>query len=159
MPGKKYKIIPCMIVGALLLLVSSGFPARATASEEKAVRAVLDQIFDAMRAGDSGPLKTLILPDAPLDRIMPGKPLHHGDLSKWTAWVDGLQPGQADEQIFDVKINVEGALASAWAPFTIALDGELKSCGVNHFTLVKLDDAWKVSALIDTHTPEKCPTK
>jgi hypothetical protein len=55
-----------------------------------------------------------------------------------------------------VEINVEGPLAVAWAPFTIAINGELKSCGVNQFTLVKHTDGWKVAYLIDTHTPEKC---
>jgi hypothetical protein len=55
-----------------------------------------------------------------------------------------------------VKIHVEGPLAVAWAPFTIAIDGEFKSCGVNQFTLVKYADGWKVAYLIDTHTPEKC---
>ena len=63
------------------------------------------------------------------------------------------------QQILDVRINVEGPLATAWAPFTIALDGEMKPCGVNHFTLMKIASDWKVAYLIDTHTPDKCPVK
>lgn len=125
-------------------------------SPKEAVQAVLDQLFDAMRAGDEETLKTIILPEAPLDRITPGQPIEHGSASDWIDWVATLSPGQADEQIFDVKINIEGPLATAWAPFTIAIDGQLKSCGVNHFTLVNVEGSWKVAYLIDTHTPEKC---
>ena len=147
-------IISLMIFGA-----SSGVGITQTTSSEDAVRAVLDQVFDAMRAGDGKKLSSIILPDALLDRITPGKALHHGKVSEWIEWVDSLKPGQADEQIFDVRINVEGPLATAWAPFTIALDGEMKSCGVNHFTLVKIANDWKVAYLIDTHTPDKCPVK
>ena len=148
---------------ALLLLTFLGMSlavqAQEAGSEKAAVRAVVDQIFDAMRAGDSETISALILPEALLDRISPNKPIEHGVVSDWTNWVGTLKPGQADEQIFDVTINVEGPLATVWAPFTIAIDGVMKSCGVNHFTLVKVAEGWKVAYLIDTHTPEKCPIK
>lgn len=140
-----------------LFAVGPAVQADEMASEADAVRAVVDQIFDAMRAGDSETLSSLILPEAPLDRISPDKPIEHGVVSDWTNWVGTLKPGQADEQVFDVIINVEGPLATVWAPFTIAIDGVMKSCGVNHFTFVKVAEGWKVAYLIDTHTPEKCP--
>ncbi len=143
----------------IILTVSSGPAVSQNVSPEQSVRAVLDKVFDAMRAGDSETLAAILLPEAPLDRIAPNQPVHHGTAADWIGWVDTLKPGQADEQIFDVVINVEGPLATAWAPFTIAIDGEMKSCGVNHFTLVKMDGTWKIAYLIDTHTPEKCPTK
>ncbi len=149
-------MIQKLITLLMIMAMSSVAYATEAVLPEKDVRLVLDQIFDAMRAGDSATLKTLILPEALLDRIAPNKPVHHGTASDWIGWVDTLKPGQADEQIFDVVINVEGPLATAWAPFTIAIDGVLKSCGVNHFTLVKMDGGWKVAYLIDTHTPEKC---
>lgn len=145
----------------LFMMMATPFFAQAQGSitEKAAVQAVLDQVFNAMRAGDDEALKNLLLPDTNLDRISPDKPIERGDSSGWISWVGTLKPGQADEQIFDVKIHVEGPLAVAWAPFTIAIDGELKSCGVNQFTLVKHADGWKVAYLIDTHTPEKCIAK
>lgn len=145
-----------LIVLIMMTALSSPAFAAASYTEKAAVHAVLDKVFDAMRAGDDETLKSLILPDTDLDRMTPGQPVSRGQLSDWIDWVATLSPGQADEQIFDVVINVEGPLATAWAPFTIAIDGELKSCGVNHFTLVKHEDGWKVAYLIDTHTPEKC---
>ena len=143
----------------MMLLVGLNSYAAGTAQEKAEVRQILDQVFDAMRAGDDETLKTLLLPDTPLDRISPDKPVERGDSSGWIGWVSTLKPGQADEQIFDVEIHVEGPLAVAWAPFTIAIDGELKSCGVNQFTLVKHAQEWKVAYLIDTHTPDKCLPK
>ncbi len=143
----------------VVLCTCSGVNVAQAASPEEAVRAILDEVFDAMRAGDDEKLKTLILPDTSLDRISPNKAVERGEASGWIGWVGTLNPGQADEQIFDVEIKIEGPLATAWAPFTIAIDGELKSCGVNHFTLIKSEESWKVAYLIDTHTPEKCLPK
>lgn len=150
------KIINTIFV-ALFIMASTPVAYAQDGDEAKAVRQVVDQIFDAMRAGDAETINKLVLPETSLDRIMAGKPLNHGQLSDWVNWVATLKPGQADEQIFDVVVQVEGPLATVWAPFTIAIDGVMKSCGVNHFTLVKLEDGWKVAYLIDTHTPEKCP--
>ena len=128
-----YKIIIAMIILTTGALSACTAPADQETAE---VRAVLDQVFDAMRAGDDESLKTLILEDTSLDRITPGAPVERANSSGWINWVSTLEPGQADEQIFDVEIHVEGPLAVAWAPFTIAIDGELKSCGVNQFTQV-----------------------
>jgi ketosteroid isomerase-like protein len=146
-----------LLISLAFLGMSNATQAEEIVSDAVAVRAVVDQIFDAMRSGDSATIIALILPEAALDRISPNKPIEHGVVSDWTNWVATLKPGQADEQIFDVTINVEGPLATVWAPFTIAIDGVMKSCGINHFTLVKTDGGWKVAYLIDTHTPEKCP--
>lgn len=150
------KIIKTILVALFLIAPSSMAYSQDSGAEAKAVRHVVDQIFDAMRAGDAETIKTLVLPETPLDRIKAGQPVDHGQLADWVNWVATLKPGQADEQIFDVVVQVEGPLATVWAPFTIAINGEIKSCGVNHFTLVKLEDGWKVAYLIDTHTPEKC---
>ncbi|MDG1997138.1 MAG: nuclear transport factor 2 family protein [Emcibacteraceae bacterium] len=145
-----------LVLITLMMLVPFTAHADGSMTEKAAVHKVLDQVFDAMRAGDDETLKNLLLPDTNLDRISPEKTIERDNASGWISWVGSLKPGQADEQIFDVKIHVEGPLAVAWAPFTIAIDGELKSCGVNQFTLVKHADDWKVAYLIDTHTPEKC---
>ncbi len=149
------KALQAVIILAMLFAATIS-QAAGTAEEKAEVRAILDQVFDAMRAGDDETLKMLLLPDTSLDRISLDKPVTRGDSAGWIGWVATLEPGQADEQIFDVEIHVEGPLAVAWAPFTIAIDGELRSCGVNQFTLVKHADGWKVAYLIDTHTPEKC---
>lgn len=149
------KILKVFILLGTIIIASNSFAA--TSAEEAAeVRAILDKVFDAMRAGDDETLRTLLLPDTKLDRIAPDEPVSRGDASGWIEWVSTLSPGQADEQIFDVELHVEGPLAVAWAPFTIAINGKPTSCGVNQFTLVKHTDGWKVANLIDTHTPEKC---
>ncbi len=149
------KFLSLLMIPVMMMTSSNAFAA-GTPQEKAQVRAILDAVFDAMRAGDADTLKSLLLPDTSLDRISPDAPVERGDASGWIGWVGTLNPGQADEQIFDVEIHVEGPLAVAWAPFTIAIDGELRSCGVNQFTLVKQEGAWKVAYLIDTHTPEKC---
>ena len=150
------KFIQAITLSLMLLCAGGAAYADETRTQEDEVRSVIGHIFDAMRAGDGAALTAIMLPDAPLDRIAPDKPIRRGKVSDWIEWVETLEPGQADEQVFDVDIKIEGPLATAWAPFTIAIDGVLKSCGVNHFIFVKTGQGWKVAYLIDTHTPDKC---
>lgn len=71
----------------------------------------------------------------------------------WQDWVATLEVGQAEEELFDVEVEQYGKLASVWAPFVIRIDGELRGCGVNQFTMADVgeDDApeWRIVAGID----------
>ncbi|KAH6643378.1 hypothetical protein BKA67DRAFT_665192 [Truncatella angustata] len=48
-------------------------------------------------------------------------------------------------------IWVHDRLAAVWSGFSVNVDGRTKSSGVCAFTLVKLDDGWKIAAIADTH--------
>ena len=56
---------------------------------------------------------------------------------------------QWDERIYDVKIQVDGPLATAWTPYKFYFGENFSHCGVNAFTLIKTDDGWKISGITD----------
>ena len=55
-----------------------------------------------------------------------------------------------DEQIWDLEIQIDGRLATAWMKFAFFLGGEFSHCGVNAMMLFKDSDGWRIFALADT---------
>ena len=118
---------------------------------------VVTKLFDAMRAGDGNSIRALVLPEARLDRLRKDGSLHQGTFEKWAAWVDTLSPGQADEQVFGVRVlQASDDLATVWAPFQVSFDGEMVGCGVNQFTMAREASGWRVLYGIDQPTGEEC---
>lgn len=139
-----------------------GFTALATSTVAHAASTpedVVDELFDAMRAGDGATLRALVVADARLDRLQPDGSLRQGTFERWISWVDQQNEGDADEQIFGVQtLSKSAGLATVWAPFTIRYKGELVGCGVNQFTLGKTSDGWRVLYGIDMPSTEDCAT-
>jgi hypothetical protein len=64
-------------------------------------------------------------------------------------WLGGLRSQTTAtrfrEPLTGVRVNVEdGRLAFLRADFTVVIDGQVRSHGVDYFTLVKDGDAWKI---------------
>ena len=121
---------------------------------------VVYALFDAMRAGDGTAARDLIhQPDSSaLNRMQADGTLRTGAFERWTNWLDEQEQGDADEQIFAVEAQEFGTLATVWAPFTLHYKDELVGCGVNMFTLGRIDDRWKIIAGIDTQADTPCET-
>ncbi len=119
----------------------------------------VDELFDAMRAGNGDALRALVVADARLDRLQPDGNLRQGSFERWISWVDQQEEGDADEKIFGVQtLSKSAELATVWAPFTITYKGELVGCGVNQFTLGKTADGWRVLYGIDMPSEADCNT-
>jgi hypothetical protein len=58
-----------------------------------------------------------------------------------------------EEKIFDVEVRVCGDLGFAWTPFTVEVDGVVKSQGVNIFMMGRDHGSWKAVGLCDTSKP------
>jgi hypothetical protein len=111
---------------------------------------VIDTLFDGMREGNGEKMTALVVDDARLDRLKPDGSLQQGDFTRWIEWAGKQTAGDADEQIFGVRV-LQGSpeLATVWAPFVINYKGEQVGCGVNQFTLGKTSGGWKILYGID----------
>ncbi|MEM9600032.1 MAG: hypothetical protein AAF926_03330, partial [Pseudomonadota bacterium] len=102
----------------------------------------------AMYRGDTAMADAVFAPDGELNRLSASGEIRRGARQGWQDWVGTLEVGQAREDLFDIKVEQFGRLATVWAPFTISIDGELRGCGVNSFTMVDMgeDDApeWRI---------------
>lgn len=125
-----------------------------------AVKAVVTELFDAMRAGDSAAAARLFAPGARLERPVEGESgteLRVVPVDAFLGSIAGAGPGRLDEMIWDVEVRVDGKLATAWMPYLFYLDGALHHCGVNAFRLYRTAGGWKIFGIADTSRTEGCP--
>lgn len=55
-----------------------------------------------------------------------------------------------EERLLNFKVEENGPLAVVNTAYEFYYNGNFSHCGVNNFTLVKLEDQWKIVHLIDT---------
>ena len=145
-------------LGCLLLLATTAAAQPPVtpdgAGEKAAVRAVIDHLFDGMRAGDSTAVRATFAPSIRLMTV--ATPASEGPLVRETpadqfvAAVGAPHDAVWDERIWDVAIRRDGPLASAWVPYAFYLGSEVSHCGANAFQLVRLEGAWKIVQITDT---------
>ena len=139
----------------LLLLSACAAPPAAEVEhpETAAVRAAIQQIFDGMRTKDSAMVSARLAEGVVLHRAgeRDGVPaLSASEAEGWLASIAQEREEILDEQIWDIEIEVDGRLATAWMKFAFFFGGEFSHCGVNAMMLFKDTDGWKIFALADT---------
>lgn len=128
-------------------------------SDQMAVRATVDALFDAMRAGSGEGVRAVFMDEA---RLMStgsrqGEPfIRETPIDQFVGAVDYAEEGSWDERIWNVMIHISGNLATAWTPYAFYHDGALSHCGVNAFQMTRTADGWKILQLTDTRQREGC---
>jgi len=142
-----------------LAVLVGAVPALAVAqTEEDDVRAAIEQVFDGMRTKDSAMVSARLADGVVLHRAgeRDGAPVLSASAAQ--GWLNSIaQPRDEvlDEQIWDLEIQVDGRLATAWMKFAFFFGGEFSHCGVNAMMLFKDTDGWKIFALADTSRRDK----
>ncbi|MEO0953327.1 MAG: hypothetical protein AAFY44_18720, partial [Pseudomonadota bacterium] len=54
------------------------------------------------------------------------------------------------------QVKADGPVAMVWTEFGFYLDGELTHCGVNIFTLTRLEGEWKIATITYSHIEDAC---
>lgn len=144
-----------VLAGATL---AGAFSASAQATtDEEAVLAVVQKFFDTMSTRDvEGALETL---------IVEGQFVSISDAEGATArttplatYVDRLGSGTSlqEERLWDPVVMVHGRIAVVWTPYDFHNDGDLSHCGVDAFSLLKTDQAWRIVGVTYTVEPMGC---
>ncbi|NDF99329.1 MAG: hypothetical protein EB101_10490 [Chitinophagia bacterium] len=103
--------------------------------EEVAVKVVIQRLFDGMRAGDSVAILSVFTPKAIMQTIT----------------IDKEGKTTIQEDAVTNFVSSIGRL-----PKGAAFNGKFSHCGVNSFTLVKLNGEWKINYVIDTRRKQNC---
>lgn len=145
-------------LSAILLLFTTSVFAQST--DEEAIEAVVTTLFDGMRAGDSTMVASTFLNDAVMQTVQlnrEGEVVRSvGSLSGFKNAVGTPHPDVWDEQITSVDIRIDGNLASVWTPYKFFVGDQFSHCGVNSFQMVKLNNEWKITYIIDTRRRDNC---
>lgn len=144
----------------LLSVLSAHFAVGQDTTDYPAVRAVVQQLFDGMRNGDSSMVRSAFAADAVLFSTFTDKKgvpyVETSSINDFVAAVGTPREEKWDERIHDVAIRTDDGLAQVWAPYVFYLDGKRLHCGVNSFQLVHTTNGWKIQALTDSRRKEPC---
>lgn len=127
-------------------------PAQTT---EDAVTAAVHRLFDGMRAGDTAMMQSVMHPEARLMRagsdsvdVLP--------FSDLITSVGNRTGDPLDEQIWDVKVNIDDPLATLWTKYVFYVGDTFSHCGVDAFQLANILGEWKIIHVTDTQQTENC---
>ena len=128
---------------------------------EDSVKAVVNQLFTAMRNVDGAMLMDAFADSAVLQTIARRRSdgtifIRNEKVSDFEKSISRAKKDSLDERIVFESIKLDGPLASVWTPYKFYYAGKFSHCGVNSFQLVRLNGRWKIQYLIDTRRQQGC---
>ena len=150
---KSILYIICMLFTMQTTLIAQTTNTAPSASSEKEVKQVIQNMFHAMLQADTTLLRTCFS-DKVIFQTIVNKP--EGALVNTMSINDFIQsigkqlPNALDERIEFGAIQVDPLMATVWTPYTFYLKGQYSHKGINSFQLVKFKEGWKIQYLIDT---------
>jgi hypothetical protein len=144
-----------------MALLLCAHPVRAQqAPEEKAILSVVKQLFDGMRRSDSAMIRSTLHPGALLATAVVRLDKAGVEFDTVDAFLKAVAtPHDSvwDERIRNPIVHQDGTLAVVWAEYRFYVGSRFNHCGVDTFTLARVNDAWKVVSLVDTRRRQPCP--
>ena len=128
-------------------------------SQETQVMEAVQQVFDGMRAADPAMVATVFAENARFAVVRSRDGLSEISTPPVAEWIGaiGESGGSWDEQVYEVDIQIDENISSAWVPYTFYLEGVISHCGVNSIELLLNGDHWEITQLSDTRRSEDCP--
>jgi cyanophycinase len=138
--------------------VVEGTPLPPSAADERAVTAVVQRLFDAMRAADSAAVRRLFHADARLfiPTMREGRPVV--TVRGVHEFVTSIASStlRLDERFRDAEIRVDGNLATVWTPYEFYRGEEFSHCGIDAFQLARVAEGWTITQISYTTRTEGC---
>ena len=133
---------------------ASAQPSYNTQPPEDAVRAVVTELFDAMRAGDSTRVRSVFHEEARLHSSFSreGVPMVGGGDSAdgFVSAVGTPHDAVWDERVEEIHVRVDEGLATAWMDYRFFIGETFSHCGVNAIQLVLTEEGWMMLNIVDT---------
>ena len=129
-------------------------------SAEDSVKAVVNQLFAAMKGANAAMLKETLADSAVLQTIRRKQDgtffVQDEKVSDFVEQIGKAKKDSLDERITFETVKIDGPLAIAWTPYKFYYAGNFSHCGVNSFQLVRINGRWKIQFLIDTRRKQGC---
>ncbi len=129
-------------------------------SAEDSVKAVVNQLFAAMKGANAAMLKEAFADSAVLQTIRRKQDgtffVQDEKVSDFVEQIGKAKKDSLDERITFETVKIDGPLAIAWTPYKFYYAGNFSQCGVNSFQLVRINGRWKIQFLIDTRRRQGC---
>ncbi|WP_207432773.1 nuclear transport factor 2 family protein [Sabulibacter ruber] len=153
----------CLCLSATTFSQSRKTAKTTVSPDDKAVEAAVVRFFDGMRAGDSTMARSVLAPNARLFSVSAdktGKVLpRETPMNKFVEMIAQPHPQVLDERIWDVKVSIDGDLATLWCEYAFYIGDTFSHCGVDAFQLYRSPEGWKIFVISDTRRKENCDLK
>jgi len=136
-----------------LLSISSIEFTQADSTRISEVEAVINQLFEGMRLGDSTLVQEVFHSEAKAYTSYEKEDafhLHEGSVDEFVKAVGTPHDKVWNERISNLVIQVDDGLAHAWMDYSFYLDEEFSHKGINSMVLVEVDGEWKIIHIADT---------
>jgi len=146
----------------LILLTATIFISTITKAQspEDSVKAVVNQLFAAMKEANAAMLKEAFADSAVLQTIRRKQDgtffVQDEKVNDFVEQIGKAKKDSLDERIIFETVKIDGPLAIAWTPYRFYYAGNFSHCGVNSFQLVRINGRWKIQFLIDTRRRQGC---
>lgn len=150
-----------IILLPLVLVISISY-GQTEERDEKAVTEVINRLFTAMQKNDTIMLKSVFGPDVTMATVSTNKEgkqvlQRSAGISDFVKVIAKPNPkGSLNEEIWNVRVQVDGALAQAWCDYAFYVGSTFNHCGVDAFQLLKTEAGWKIFHLADTRRKTDC---
>lgn len=148
-------------VTAILFLSALAPPLKAQtpSTDEAEVLAVVQALFDGMRAADSAAVRSTLHPEARLVGVAEGEggpALRAESMDGFVSAVGTPHEETWDERTWDPEVRIDGRLATVWVPYAFYLGETFSHCGYDAFQLYESAEGWKIFQIADTRRREGC---
>lgn len=129
-------------------------PAQST--DETAVLATVERVFQGMRTADSAMVRSAFAEGARFAGLDSAGAIRYASLDGWIRAI-AKSAGRWEEPLYDVQVRVDETVAQVWAPYTFYLDKQVRHCGIDAFELLRTAAGWKITQISDTQRRQGCP--
>ncbi|MBC7409270.1 MAG: nuclear transport factor 2 family protein [Arcicella sp.] len=147
----------------LFLLTFLGFfqTVFAETEDEKAVKAVVVQLFEGMQKHDSTMIRACFHPSARMQSIGINRKTGNIEMTTENS-IDGFvksigslpATSKIEERVLNYEIRLDAQMATAWTPYEFYVNEKRSHCGVDAFQFFKTEKGWKITTIADTR--RKC---
>jgi SnoaL-like domain len=130
-------------------------------NDDKAVREVIHTLFLGMEKGDSSMVRSVFAGDVTTATIRRDKNnvpaiSHETSVDGFVKAVGTPHPDTWYEEIWGLKISIDGDFAQAWCDYAFYRGTSFSHCGVDSFELFRTPEGWKIFHLADTRRATPC---
>ncbi|GGD44784.1 hypothetical protein GRI62_10395 [Erythrobacter arachoides] len=152
------------LAALLALALPTGVHAQTAAGDRSgtdraAVMAVVDGFTDGLAAKDAEAMTALMTEDAYLAFVQELDGEDRVQSMPLATAAQGLAnvPMDIAEPLGEATVLIDGPVAMVWAPYDFLVEGARSHCGIDVFTLIRADGAWKIATITYSHVAEGCP--
>ncbi|MBK9734674.1 MAG: hypothetical protein IPO92_06790 [Saprospiraceae bacterium] len=125
------------------------------------IKNTINRMFKGMSTFDSSMVRSTFTTDFTLQSIIKTKDgnthVRTEQAHSFLKSIGTKSPGlKYDERLLSYDIHIDDDLAIGWTPYSFYLNDVFSHCGVNVFTLVKLNGIWKIMSIVDTRRKNNC---